>query len=183
MMVMKPVPWQTGEICGPDSAKSLTKPDVLKRDLSKAKKPLLIVGSEAPNEEHGKGDMVDYAIALSKAGKMPVIATGGAIKAFIEKGFDGAKSMGAMELAYRLQDPEWKGPHGTGPFDLIIIYGIPYYMQWTLLSGVMNFAPEITAIALGRYYQPHAKWSFPNMKEKQYHTVLDEILELVGGGK
>jgi CO dehydrogenase/acetyl-CoA synthase epsilon subunit len=36
---------------------------------------------------------------------------------------------------------------------------------------------------LGRYYQPHAKWSFPNMKEKQYHTALDEILELVGGGK
>ena len=107
-MVMKPVPWQTGEICGPDSAKSLTKPAVLKRDLTKSKKRLLIVGSESPDEKHGKGDMVDYAIALSKAGKMDVIATGGAIKAFIEKGFEGAKTMGAMELAYRLQDPEWK---------------------------------------------------------------------------
>ncbi|MHA2395168.1 MAG: CO dehydrogenase/acetyl-CoA synthase complex subunit epsilon [Candidatus Thorarchaeota archaeon] len=182
-MVMKPVPWQTGEICGPDSAKALTKPDVLKRDLSKAKKPLLIVGSEAPDEKHGKGDMVDYAIALSKAGKIPVIATGGAIKSFIEKGFDGAKTMGAMELAYRLQDPEWEGPHGTGPYDMIMIYGQPYYMQWTMLSGVMNFAPQIVAIALGKYYQPHAKWSFPNMKEKQYHTALNDILELVGGGK
>ena len=180
---MKPVPWQTGEICGPDSAKSLIKADVLKRDLSKAKKPLLLVGSEAPGEKHGKGDMVDYAIALSKAGKMPVIATGGAIKAFIEKGFDGAKSMGAMELAYRLQDPDWKGPHGTGPYDLILIYGMPYYMQWTLLSSVMNFGVHITAIAIGRHYQPHAKWSFPNMKEKQYHEILDEILTLVGGGK
>jgi acetyl-CoA decarbonylase/synthase complex subunit epsilon len=182
-MVMKPVPWQTGEICGPDSAKSLTKPDVLKRDLKKAKKPLLIVGSEAVSEKHGKGDMVDYAIALSKAKKMDVIATGGAIKAFIEKGFEGAKTMGAMELAYRLQDPEWKGSHGTGPYDMIMIYGQPYYMQWTMLSSVMNFAPQIVAIALGRYFQPHAKWSFPNMKEKQYHTILDEILELVGGGK
>jgi len=52
-----------------------------------------------------------------------------------------------------------------------------------MLSGVMNFAPQIVPIALGRYFQPHAKWSFPNMKEKQYHTILDEILELVGGGK
>ncbi|MFW9806082.1 MAG: CO dehydrogenase/acetyl-CoA synthase complex subunit epsilon [Candidatus Thorarchaeota archaeon] len=181
-MVMKPVPWQTGEICGPDSAKSLTKPDVLKRDLNKSKKRLLIVGSEAVEEAHGKGDMVDYAIALSKAGKMDVIATGGAIKAFIEKGFDGAKSMGAMEVAYRLPDPEWVGPFGKGPYDFIMIYGIPYYMQWTLLSAVMNFGTHITAIALGRYYQPHAKWSFPNMKEKQYHTALDEILELIGGG-
>ena len=181
-MVMKPVPWQTGEICGPESAKSLTKPDVLKRDLKKCKKPLLIVGSEAVTEKHGKGDMVDYAIALSKAGKIDVIATGGAIKAFIEKGFDGAKSMGAMELAYRLPDPEWIGPFGKGPYDMIMIYGIPYYMQWTLLSAVMNFGTHITAIALGRYFQPHAKWSFPNMKENQYHTVLDEILELIGGG-
>ncbi|MFW9808921.1 MAG: CO dehydrogenase/acetyl-CoA synthase complex subunit epsilon [Candidatus Thorarchaeota archaeon] len=182
-MVMKPVPWQTGEICGPESAKSLTKPDVLKRDLSKSKKRLLIVGSEAPEQKHGKGDMVDYAIALATTGKMDIIATGGAVKAFIEKGFEGAKTMGAMELAYRLQDPDWKGPHGTGPYEMILIYGQPYYMQWTMLSGVMNFAPEIVAIALGRYYQPHAKWSFPNMKEKQYHTMLDEILELVGGGK
>lgn len=182
-MVMKPVPWQTGEICGPDSAKSLTKPDVLKRDLSKCKKRLLIVGSESVTEKHGKGTMIDYAIALSKAGNMDVIATGGAIKAFVEKGFERAKTMGAMEIAYRLQHPDWVGPFGKGPYDMIMIYGIPYYMQWTLLSGVMNFGTHITAITLGRYFQPHAKWSFPNMKEKQYHTILDEILELVGGGK
>ncbi len=182
-MVMKPVPWQTGEICGPDSAKSLTKAAVLKRDLSKAKKPLLIVGSEAVTDKHRKGDMIDYAIALANAMKIPVIATGGAIKAFLEKGFEGAKSMGAMEVAYRLQHEDWTGPTGKGPHDLILIYGIPYYMQWTLLSSVMNFGTHITAIALGRYYQPHAKWSFPNMKEKQYHTALDEILELVGGDK
>jgi acetyl-CoA decarbonylase/synthase complex subunit epsilon len=182
-MVMKAVPWQTGEICGPDSAKSLTKADVLKRDLGKAKKPLLIVGSEAVTEKHGKGDMVDYAISLSNAGNMPVIATGGAIKAFLEKGFTNAKSMGAMEVAYRLQDPEWKGPTGKGPHDLLMIYGIPYYMQWTLLSAVMNFGTHITAIALGRHYQPHAKWSFPNMREKEYHVALDDILALIGGGK
>ncbi len=182
-MVMKPVPWQTGEICGPDAAKALTKASVIKRDLGKAKKPVLVVGSEAVTEKHRKGDMIDYAIALAEARKMPVIATGGAIKAFIEKGFSGAKSMGAMEAAFYLQDPEWKGPAGKGPHDMVLIFGMPYYMQWTLLSAVMNFGTHLTAIALGRYYQPHAKWSFPNMKEKQWHDALDEILELVGGGK
>jgi len=181
-MVMKPVPWQTGEICGPDSAKAITKPEVLKRDLSKNKKRLLVVGSEAVNEKHGKGDMIDYAIELAKAGKMDIIATGGAIKAFKQKGYDGAKSMGAMEVAFRLQDPEWVGPFGKGPYDLLMIYGITYFMQWTLLSAVMNFGTHITPIAIGRYFQPHAKWSFPNMKEKQYHTILDELLEFVGGG-
>jgi len=180
---MRPVAWQTGEICGPESAKSLTKAAVLKRDITKAKKPLLVVGSEAVTIKHGKGDMVDYAIALSKAMKMPVIATGGAIKTFLEKGFEGAKSMGAMEVAFRLQDADWLGPSGKGPYDMIMIYGIPYYMEWTLLSAVMNFGTHLTAIALDRHFQPHAKWSFPNMKEKQYHVILDELLELVGGGK
>ncbi|TFG30663.1 CO dehydrogenase/acetyl-CoA synthase complex subunit epsilon [Candidatus Thorarchaeota archaeon] len=181
--MMRPVPWQTGEICGPESAKSLSKADVLKRDLKLCKKLLLIVGSEAATEKYGKGDMIDYAIALSKAGNMDVIATGGAIKAFVEKGFDRAKSMGAMEVAFRLQDPEWVGPFGKGPYDMIMIYGMPYYMQWTLLSAVMNFGTHITAISISRFFQPHAKWSVPNMKEKQYNALLEDILGLVGGGK
>jgi acetyl-CoA decarbonylase/synthase complex subunit epsilon len=180
--MMRPVPWQTGEICGPESAKSLTKASQLERDLKKAKRRLLIVGSEAPAEKHGTGDMVDYAIALSTAGKIPIVATGGAIRTFLEKGFRAAKSMGAMELAYYLQDSGWRGPHGSGPYDMILVYGIPYYMEWTLLSSVMNFAPQIVAIAVGRHYQPHAKWSFPNLKENDWHQALDEILSLVGGG-
>ena len=182
MMVMKPVPWQTGEICGPESSKAITKVDVLKRDIGKSKKRLLVVGSEAVELKHGKGDMIDYAIELAKAGKMDLIATGGAIKAFIEKGYKDAKSMGAMELTYRLTDPEWVGPFGKGPYDFLMIYGLPYYMQWTLLSAVMNFGTHLTAISISRYYQPHAKWSFPNMKEKQYNTILDELIELIGGG-
>ena len=62
--MMKPTPWQTGEICGPDSAKSLNKAEVLKRDFKLCKKPLLIVGSEAPTEKFGRGTMVDYIIDL-----------------------------------------------------------------------------------------------------------------------
>lgn len=181
--MMRAVPWQTGEICGPDAAKSLTKPEQIKRDWTKAKKPLLIVGAEAVDQKYGKGDMVDFSIELSKAGNIPIVATGGAIKAFLDRGFEGAKSMGAMELVLYLQDPEWKGPHGKGPHDFIFIHGMHYYMQWTLLSGVMNFAPQITAVSLSKYYQPHAKWSFPNMKDKLWQDALKGILELVGGGK
>lgn len=181
--MMQAKPWQTGEICGPDSAKALKTADVLKRDFKMCKKPLLIVGSEAANEKYGKGTMVDYIIELSKASKIPVIATGGVIKAFLEKGFDNVKHVGAMEMAYFLQDPEWKGPHGTGPYDMVLTYGQPYYMQWTMLSSVMNFAPQITAIAIGRHFQPHAKWSCPNLREKNWYALLKEILELVGGGK
>ncbi|UCE11229.1 MAG: CO dehydrogenase/acetyl-CoA synthase complex subunit epsilon [Candidatus Thorarchaeota archaeon] len=181
--MMRAIPWQTGEICGPDSAKAITKAAQIERDIKKAKKPVLVIGSEALTQKHRKGTMVDYAIEFSKAAKIPIIATGNAIKAFLEKGFDEVSRMGAMELAFYLQDPEWTGPKGNGPFDLILVYGIPYYMQWTLLSAVMNFGDHMTAITLGRHYQPHAKWSFPNMKENRWHDELDEILKMVGGGK
>jgi CO dehydrogenase/acetyl-CoA synthase complex epsilon subunit len=181
--MMREVAWQTGEICGPAHAKGLTKATQLQRTWSKAKKPLLIVGSEALKEKYSKGTMIDYAISLSEAGKIPVVATGGAIRGFIERGFEGAKSMGAMELAYYLQDADWKGPHGKGPHDLILIYGMPYYMQWTLLSGTMNFAPQLAEVSLSRHFQPHAKLSCPNMKVKLWHELLKDILELVGGGK
>jgi acetyl-CoA decarbonylase/synthase complex subunit epsilon len=181
-MVMRPVPWQTGEICGPDSAKAITKSGVLERDLKKIKKPLIIVGSGAIDTKHRKGTMIDYAIELSDALKAPVIATGHTIKGFLEKGFANVTQMGAMELPQFLTDPEWKGPNGKGPHDSILIFGIPYYMQWTLLSSVMNFGTHLTAISLSRHYQPHAKWSFPNMKEKLWHTALDEIVTFVKGG-
>ncbi len=181
--MMRATPWQTGEICGPDAAKTLNKAEQLKRDWTKAKKPLLIVGSEAVNIKYGKGDMIDYSIELSNAGKIPIVATGGAIKHFIERGYVGAKSMGAMEIVGYLQDPDWTGPHGKGPHDLIFTHSMPYYMEWTLLSGVMNFARHITPIALGRYFQPHATWSMPNLKEKNYQELLKDILAFIGGGK
>lgn len=180
-MTMRAVPWQTGEICGPTSAKALRKASVIERDLKKAKKPLLVVGSLSTTQKHGEGDMVDYAIALAKAGDIPVIATSSTMKAFLDRGFEEAACFGAMEVPYYLQDPDWKGPQGKGPHDLVFIFGIPYYMEWCILSSIMNFCPQITAITLDRYYQPHAKWSFPNMKEKMWHEQLDEILKLVGG--
>ncbi len=180
---MRATPWQTGEICGPDAAKALTKAAQLKRDWRKTKKPLMIVGSQAPSIKHGRGDMVDYSIELSKAAKIPIVATGGAVKAFIERGFEDAKSMGAMELVGYLQDPTWKGPHGKGPHDMILTHSMQYYMEWTLLSGVMNFARHIVPVSLSRFYQPHATWSMPNLKEKNYRDLLKEILEFLGGSK
>lgn len=179
--MMREVPWQTGEICGPKSARGLKKAHVIERDWKKAEKPILVVGSEALEIKHGEGDMIDYAIALSKAGGIPIIATSNTIKAFLERGFEDAVTMGAMEVPHYLCDPDWKGPHNKGPHDMLLIFGIPYYMEWCMLSALMNFAPHITLITLDRYYHPHAKWSFPNMKETMWHEQLDEIMKIVGG--
>jgi len=182
--MMRAEPWQTGEICGPTKAQALTKPGVVVALLKKAKRPLLVVGHLAMTTKHGKGNMVDYAIQLASKAGIPVVATAHTVKEFREKGFKAA-SINAMEVTQLLTDPKWKGPDGKGPHDLVLVMGLPYYMEWCMLSAVMNFAPQIKTVTLDRYYHPHATWSFPNLREKEWHQALDMILTqapAAGGG-
>jgi len=179
--MMRAEPWQTAETCGPKKAQTLEKPVVINALLKKAKHPLLIVGSFAITEKYGKGTMIDYFIELAKKTKIPVVATAQTIKAFRDKGFMDANSINAMEITYLLTDPEWKVDSKNGPHDFVMTYGFPYYMEWLMLSALVNFAPKIKTVTLGRYFQPHASWSFPNLKEKNWHATLKEILTLVGG--
>ncbi|MFW9984185.1 MAG: carbon monoxide dehydrogenase beta subunit family protein, partial [Candidatus Odinarchaeota archaeon] len=122
-------------------------------------------------------------IELSTAFKIPIVATANTIKAFKEKGFDNVYSYGAMEITGRLQDPEWMVAAKKGPHDLVMTFGFPYYMEWLMLSALINFAPQIKTVTLGRYYQPHATWSFPNLKKQNWNDALKEILTLTGGAK
>ncbi len=179
--MMRAEPWQTAETCGPKKAQVLKKVEVIKALLKKAKHPLIIVGAFAITEKYGKGTIIDYFIELSRKAKIPIVATAQTIKAFRDKGFMDAHSINAMEITYLLTDPDWKVDSKNGPHDLVMTFGLPYYMEWLMLAGLMNFATQIKTVALGRYFQPHASWSFPNLRKKDWHTALKKILTLVGG--
>jgi len=179
--MMRAEPWQTAEVCGPTKAQELKKTAVVGALIKKAKHPLIIVGAQALTEQTLKKSMVDYFIELSKATKIPIVATGNTIKAFKEKGFENAYGYGAMEITGRLQDPDWMVAPKKGPHDLVLTYGFPYYMEWLMLSALINFSPHIKTVTLGRYYQPHATWSFPNLKKQKWNDALKEILTAAGG--
>jgi len=181
--MMRAEPWQSAEVCGPTKAQELKKTAVVGALLKKAKHPLLVLGAQTLTEQTRKKSMVDYFIELSTAGKIPIVATANTIKAFKEKGFDDAYSLGAMEIMGRLQDHDWMVAPKKGPHDLVITFGYPYYMEWLLLSGLINFSPHIKTVTIGRYYQPHATWSFPNLKKQNWNDALKEILTHVGGAK
>lgn len=181
--MMRSEPWQTAEVCGPKKAQTLEKPIVVKALLNKAKNPLLIVGAKAITEKTQKKSMIDYFIELSKAANIPIVATAQTIKAFREKNFDNAYSHNAMEITYLLTDPEWMVAPKKGPHDLVMTFGFPYYMEWLMLSALVNFATDIKTVTLGRYFQPHATWSFPNLKKQKWNNALKEILTHVGGAK
>ena len=156
-------PWQTAEIPGPKKAMVITKPEVVAAMIKRAKHPILIVGHKAAETSLGRKKLIDYVIQLANKGQIPVVATAHIAKEFLKRDFKPAVSMPAVDIGNRLVDPDWMGIDGKGAHDLGLFVGLPYYMEWVILSGLKHFAPNLKTITLDNAYHPHATWSFPNV--------------------
>jgi len=168
-------PWQTAEIPGPKKALSISKPEIVSAMVKRAKHPLLIVGHKAADIELGEEKLIDYLIRFAKTSNAPVVATAHIVKEFVGRGFQPSAWMPVMDIANRLQDTEWKGLDGKGRCDLALFVGLPYYMEWLVLSGLKHFSSDLKTISLDRFYQPHASWSFPNISPEEWKNNLDTI--------
>jgi len=174
-------PWQKAEIPGPLKASVITKPEVITAMLKRASRPLLVVGHEAAETESGGERAIDYFVRIAKAGTIPVVATAHVFHEFVKRNLKPAAWMPAVDIANRLKDTDWKGFDGKGNYDLLLIAGIPYHMEWVILSGLKHFSPDLRTISLDRFYQPHATWSFANIPVKDWHSNLEMIVKLLGG--
>ncbi|MEM3356442.1 MAG: CO dehydrogenase/acetyl-CoA synthase complex subunit epsilon [Candidatus Bathyarchaeia archaeon] len=174
-------PWQTAEIPGPKKAIVITKPEVAAAMIKKAKRPILIVGHKASETELGDKKLVDYIIELATKAKIPVVATAHSVNEFLKREYHPAGWMPAVDIGNRLVDSGWSGLDGNGPYDLALFVGLPYYMEWTILSGLKHFAPNLKTITLDNVYHPNASWSFPNISVKDWIESLKVITEKVGG--
>ncbi len=168
-------PWQTGEIPGPKKAMALTKPDVVVAMVKKAKSPVMIVGHEVAEIEVEGEKLIDYVIRLAKVTNASVIATAHTVNELLRRGFKPSGFMSAVDVGNRLKDPAWKGPDGKGPYDLALFIGLPYYMEWTILSGLKHFAPDLKIVTLDREYQPHASWSIPNLPRDDWVKFIKDL--------
>jgi acetyl-CoA decarbonylase/synthase complex subunit epsilon len=173
--------WQKAEIAGPTKALVIAKPEVVVAMVKKAKRPLLIVGHEAAETEMHEKKLLEYAIRISRAGKIPVVATAHIVGEFVKKGFQPAASMPAVDIANRLVDPEWTGIDGQGQYDLALIMGITYYMEWVIFSALKHFGGNLKTVSLDRYYHPHASWSFSNLSMEDWTQSLEVIISKLGG--
>jgi acetyl-CoA decarbonylase/synthase complex subunit epsilon len=180
-MSVKAEPWQTAEIAGPKKALLVLKPEVVAAMVKRAKRPILIVGHEAAEGYSEDARMIDYAIRMSRTAGIPVVATAHVTTEFIKKGFQPAGWMPAVDIGNRLKDPEWKGLDGVGSYDLAMFMGLPYYMEFTILSGLKHFSVNLKTISLDRFYNPHATWSFPNLSIKDWSENFETIIEKLGG--
>jgi acetyl-CoA decarbonylase/synthase complex subunit epsilon len=180
-MGVKAEPWQTAEIAGPKKALLILKPEVVMAMVKRAKRPILVVGHLAAKDYSDEVRMMEYAIRMSKTAGIPLVATAHMTAEFIKRGFQPAGSMPAMDIGNRLNDPEWKGLDGKGSYDLAMFMGLPYYMEFTILSGLKHFSANLKTISLDRFYNPHATWSFPNLSVKDWSENFETIINKIGG--
>ncbi|UCD96155.1 MAG: CO dehydrogenase/acetyl-CoA synthase complex subunit epsilon, partial [Candidatus Bathyarchaeota archaeon] len=129
-------PWQKAEIAGPKKALLIMKPEVIAALIKKSKRALLVVGHQAAEEYSEDVKMLDFAIRLSQTTKIPIVATGHTSIELGKKGIQPDALMSAMDIGSRLTDPEWKGLDGKGPYELALFIGLPYYMEFVILSGL-----------------------------------------------
>jgi len=170
-------PWQKAEIPGPKKALVITKPQVVLAMVRRAKRPIIVVGHKAVEEELNGGRPIDYVIEMARNGGITVVATAHIQGEFMKRGFKVDAWMPAVDIANRLVDPDWKGLDGKGGYDLALFIGLPYYMEWLILSGLKHFSKNLKTISIGMHYQPHASWSFPNLSVEDWEENLKAIAE------
>ena len=176
-------PWQIAEIAGPKKAAAISRPEVIDAIIRRSKHPVMIVGHLAAETAIDDKKMIDYLIDLGKSRGIQIIATGDTNHALISRGYTQATIMPAVEVGHRLSDREWKGLDGKGPYDLAIFVGLPYYMEWTILSGLKHFAPHVKTMSLDNVYQPNASYSFTNISIREWLENLKAIIEHKEGKK
>jgi CO dehydrogenase/acetyl-CoA synthase complex epsilon subunit len=171
--------WQKYEIPGPVKASVIVKPEMVSALIKRANNPIFVVGHET-EIDLGKTVPIDYIIRIAKAANIPVVTTAHTIGKFLERGFEPASSMTAMDIGNRLTDTNWSIIDGKGSHDLALIIGLPYYMGWVIESGLKSFAyKHLKMISLDRYYQPHCNWSFPNLSLENWKKNLEIIAKEV----
>ena len=180
-MSIKAEPWQTAEIAGPQKANVIPKAEVVAAMIKRAKRPILVVSYLSTKTNKDTGKMIEYAIRMNKACGIPIVATAHTIKDFVKQGFNQATQMNAMDIGNRLKDPTWNGLDGKGPYDVALFMGLPYYMEFVILSGLKHFSKNLKTISLDRYYNPHASWSFPNLKTEEWNLSIETIINNLGG--
>ncbi|WP_455279370.1 CO dehydrogenase/acetyl-CoA synthase complex subunit epsilon [[Eubacterium] cellulosolvens] len=177
---MSTTPWQTAEIPGPKRGLPIHRPENLISLLNNTRKPLLIIGHKAAEINLGNRKLIDYLIDLARKRKMPVVATAHTIKELANRGFPQASSMPLMDIANRLRDNEWRGLDGTGPHDLALFAGLPYYMAWLVFSGLKHTSSQLKTISLDGQYQPNASWSIKNVSPLELEEFFVKLLEKIG---
>jgi acetyl-CoA decarbonylase/synthase complex subunit epsilon len=156
---------------GVKTSKAITT-DVAGKLISKAKRPLLVVGTGVLDPE-----VLDRAVKIAKAKNIPIAATGTSMPGFVDKDVN-AKYINLHQLGFYLTDPNWPGLDGNGNYDTIVLLGHKKYYINQVLSATKNFS-DVKAISIDKNYIQNATMSFGNLSKADHIAALDEVINLL----
>jgi acetyl-CoA decarbonylase/synthase complex subunit beta len=169
---------------GLKAAKELTEAQAVVDTITKAERPLLILGGSNINYLLNEKPLVEYLIKLSRAGKIPMVATADTKLALTRYGVKPESTYDAVEIVHRLKDPEWKGVLKEGNHDLVMFCGFRSDLGTNALSVLKHFAPHLKTLTLCKYYYPNADFSLTNIrKDEQWAQLLEEVITKVAEAK
>ena len=146
--------------------------EVAAKLISKAKRPLLVVGTGVLNPE-----VLDRVVKIAKAKNIPIAATGTSMPGFVDKDVN-AKYINLHQLGFYLTDPNWPGLDGNGNYDTVILLGhLKYYVN-QVLSATKNFS-DVRTISIDKNYIQNATMSFGNLSRADHLAALDEVIDLL----
>ena len=146
---------------GVKTSKAITT-EVAAKLISKAKRPLLVVGTGVLDPE-----ILDRAVKIAKAKNIPIAATGTSMPGFVDKDVN-AKYINLHQLGFYLTDPNWPGLDGNGNYDTIILLGHKKY-----------YFSDVKAISIDKNYIQNATMSFGNLSKADHVAALDEVIDLL----
>ena len=165
--VRNAVPFDRANVPGPKMAKAV-KADVAGKLISKAKRPLLIVGTAAVDN-----GVIEIVRKIAEKG-ITVAATGSSLKHLKREGID-ASYVNLHVLVSYLKDPDWMGFDGKGGYDTAIFLGHTYYYASQLMSTLKNFT-NIKIISIDRHFHSNAQQSFGNLTPEDFIRALDVVV-------
>ena len=172
-------------LTGIKSASILEDPGQFAKIISKAERPLLVLGGRLLVWSLDGRSALEYAVDIAKAADIPICATAHLKGKLTELGVNPDCVYDAVEIVNALKDPDWKGARGEGNHDLVIFFGIRSDFQEQCLSVLKHFAyKHLKTMTLDKYYFPNANFSLNNIKKdekwKGFLESLTKSLQSVG---
>lgn len=165
-------------LTGTRTARQVEDPAEYAKQITKAQRPLLVLGPRLFKLSLGGKLVLEYALDIAKAKNIPICATDSIKSKMVELGTKPDSIYDAVEIANALKDPEWKGVRKEGNHDLVMFLGIRTDLGEQSLSVLKHFAPHLKTMTLCKYYYPHADFSLPNIrKDEQWKSFLENLID------
>jgi acetyl-CoA decarbonylase/synthase complex subunit epsilon len=145
--------------------------------IRKARRPLLVIGPLLLESLPDGKLLLEYALDIAKAARIPICATAQTRGKIVELGVQPDSVYDVVEIANALKDPDWQGVKKEGNHDLVLFFGIRSDLANQSLSTLKHFAPHLKTMTLCKHYFPHANYSLPNFKkDAKWREFLESLI-------